>query len=171
MFEQIKNFKITLYPVLWYRVYNLSEVNEMKYRISELAERCGVNKETIRYYERLGLLSEPSRTKAGYRMYPEEFVDRLQFIKRMQDLGFSLAEIDKLLGVVDKDDDRCRDMYEFVVQKIDEVQKKIRDLKRIEHMLIQLKECCPDEKSLHECPIIENLINEENIGKQLPTNL
>jgi MerR family transcriptional regulator, mercuric resistance operon regulatory protein len=137
----------------------------MKYRISELAERCGVNKETIRYYERLGLLSEPSRTNAGYRIYPEEFVDRLQFIKRLQDLGFSLAEIDKLLGVVDKDNERCRDMYDFVVQKIDEVQKKIRDLKKIEQMLFQLKGCCPDEKSLYECPIIENLMNEENFEK------
>lgn len=131
----------------------------MKYRISELAERCGVNKETIRYYERLGLLSEPSRTNAGYRMYPAEFVNRLQVIKRMQDLGFSLAEINKLLGIVDKDNERCKDMYDFVVQKIDDVQKKIRDLKRIEHMLINLKDCCPDEKSLHKCPIIETLMN------------
>ena len=130
----------------------------MKYRTSELAERCGVNKETIRYYERLGLLLEPSRTNAGYRMYSEEFVNRLQFIKRMQDLGFSLAEINKLLGIVDKDNERCKDMYDFVVQKTDEVQKKIRDLKRIEHMLINLKDCCPDEKSLHECPIIETLM-------------
>ncbi|UAL48780.1 Hg(II)-responsive transcriptional regulator [Sutcliffiella horikoshii] len=136
----------------------------MKYRISELAERCGVNKETIRYYERLGLLSEPFRTKAGYRIYPEEFINRLQFIKRMQELGFSLSEIDKLLGVVDKDNDRCRDMYDFVVLKIDDVQKKIKDLKRIEQMLIQLKECCPDEKSLYECPIIEDLMDGENIG-------
>lgn len=131
----------------------------MKYRISELAERCGVNKETIRYYERIGLLSEPSRTPSGYRMYPEEFVNRLHFIKRMQDLDFSLAEINKLLGIVDKDNERCKDMNDFVVQKIDEVQKKIRDLKKIEHMLINLKDCCPDEKSLHECPIIETMMN------------
>lgn len=133
----------------------------MEYLISELAEKCGVNKETIRYYERLRLISEPSRTNSGYRIYPDETVNRIQFIKRMQDLGFSLAEIDKLLGVVDKDDERCIDMYDFVIRKIDEVQKKIRDLKRIEHMLINLKECCPDEKSLHECPIIETLMNEE----------
>ena len=71
-------------------------------------------------------------------MYPEEFVKRLQFIKRMQDLGFSLAEINKLLGIVDKDNERCKDMNDFFVQKIDEVQKKIRDLKRIEHRLINL---------------------------------
>ncbi|TQR47181.1 Hg(II)-responsive transcriptional regulator [Paenibacillus popilliae] len=133
----------------------------MRYRISELAEKCSINKETIRYYERIGVLSEPSRTDAGYRVYSENTVNRIFFIKRMQDLGFSLVEINKLLGVVDKDSERCRDMYDFVMQKIDQVQNKIRDLKRIEHMLINLKECCPDEKFLHECPIIEILMNDK----------
>ena len=79
----------------------------------------------------------------------------------MQDLGFALAEITKLFGVVDKDGERCVDMYSFVVKKIDEVQLKIRDLKRTEQMLINLKESCPDEKSLFECPIIDTLINEK----------
>lgn len=133
----------------------------MRYRISELAEKCSINKETIRYYERIGLLSEPSRTDAGYRVYSDNTVKRILFIKQMQDLGFSLVEINKLLGVVDKDSERCKDMNDFVIQKIEEVQKKIRDLKRIEHMLINLKECCPDEKSLHDCPIIEILMNDK----------
>jgi len=131
------------------------------YRISELAEKCSINKETIRYYERIGLLSEPSRTNAGYRLYSDDTVNRIHFIKQIKDLGFSLAEINKLLGVVDKDSERCRDMNDFVIQKIDEVQNKISDLKRIELMLINLKECCPDEKSLHECPIIETLMNDK----------
>lgn len=133
----------------------------MNYRISELAEKCEVNKETIRYYESVGLLLEPSRTKAGYRIYSEESVNRIKFIKKMQDLGFTLAEITKLFGVVDKDSERCVDMYSFVVKKISEVQLKIRDLKRTEQMLINLKESCPDEKSLYECPIIDTLINEK----------
>lgn len=133
----------------------------MKYRISELAEKCGVNKETIRYYERIGLLNEPTRTNAGYRMFSKESINRIKFIKRMQDLGFTLAEIVKLLGVVDKDDERCIDMYNFVVKKIEEVQMKIQDLKRIEQMLLNLKENCPDEKTLYECPIIETLMIEE----------
>lgn len=133
----------------------------MAYRISELAEKCGVNKETIRYYERKGLLSEPPRTVVGYRIYTDESVNRLYFIKRMQELGFSLGEIDKLLGVVDKDNERCIDMYEFVIEKIEEVQQKISDLKRIEKMLINLKECCPNEKFIHQCPIIETLMNQE----------
>lgn len=133
--------------------------------IGELAGKCGVNKESIRYYERMGIISDPSRTDSGYRMYPSETVERIRFIKRMQELGFSLSEIHKLLGVVDKDGERCMHMYDFVVNKIDEVQRKIRELKRIELMLFELKECCPDEKSLYECPIIETLLREEKVGE------
>lgn len=132
------------------------------YRISEFAEKSSVNKETIRCYERVGLLNEPLRTNAGYRMFSEEGIIRIKFIKRMQDLGFTLTEISKLLGVVDKDGERRIDMYNFVVNKIEEVQKKIRDLKRIEKILFNLKESCPDEKSMYDCPIIETLMIEEN---------
>lgn len=132
----------------------------MEYRISELADKCGVNKETIRYYERKNLLQEPDRTKSGYRIYSEDTVKRVGFIKRMQELGFSLNEIYKLLGAVDKDEVRCLGMYEFVSKKEIEVQKQIQDLKRLELMLKDLKERCPVEKELHECPIIESLINK-----------
>jgi MerR family mercuric resistance operon transcriptional regulator len=83
----------------------------------------------------------------------------------MQELGFTLLEIDKLLGVVDKDDVRCADMYEFVVEKLEDVQLKIRDLQRIESMLTNLKDCCPDEKAIHECPIIETIIHKQSIEK------
>jgi len=68
------------------------------YWISEVAEKCNINKETIRYYERKGLIPKPTRTDTGYRMYTEETVRRIKFIKRMQELGFTLAEIYKLLG-------------------------------------------------------------------------
>jgi MerR family mercuric resistance operon transcriptional regulator len=135
-------------------------VNHVSYRISEFAEKCGVNKETIRYYEQKSLLQEPSRTDAGYRIYSNDDVRRVGFIKRMQELGFSLSEIYKLLGVVDKDEVRCEDMFEFVSKKEEEVQKQIEDLKRIENMLKDLKQRCPDEKQLHACPIIETLIED-----------
>lgn len=75
----------------------------------------------------------------------------------MQELGFSLSEIHKLLGVVDKDEVRCSDMYEFVSQKVDEVQQQIRDLMRVENMLNDLKECCPNGEYLYSCPIIEKM--------------
>jgi MerR family mercuric resistance operon transcriptional regulator len=130
----------------------------VSYRISDFAEKCGVNKETIRYYEQKTLLLEPSRTNAGYRIYSDDDVKRVAFIKRFQELGFSLSEIYKLLGVVDKDEARCEDMYEFVSKKEKEVQKQIEDLMRIDLMLKDLKQRCPDEKQLHACPIIETLI-------------
>ncbi|MCY9669548.1 Hg(II)-responsive transcriptional regulator [Paenibacillus alginolyticus] len=131
----------------------------MKYRSGDISKLCNVNKETLRYYERKGLIPEPLRSDAGYRLYPEDTKDRLMFIKRMQELGFTLSEIDKLLGVVDKDDVRCADMYDFVVEKLQDVQQKIKDLQRIEMMLSNLKGCCPDEKAIHDCPIIETLIH------------
>jgi MerR family mercuric resistance operon transcriptional regulator len=132
----------------------------MQFRIGELAEKCGVNKETIRYYERLGLIPEPNRTENGYRMYSQQTVDRLNFIKRMQELGFTLNEIDKLLGIVDCDEAKCRDMYDFTVLKIEDIQRKIEDLKRIERMLMDLKERCPENKDIYECPIIETLMKK-----------
>ncbi|MCA1203333.1 Hg(II)-responsive transcriptional regulator [Priestia flexa] len=130
----------------------------MSYQITLFAEKCGVNKETIRYYEQKALLKEPSRTNAGYRIYTDDDVKRVKFIKRLQDLGFSLGEIYKLLGVVDNDEVRCKNIFEFVSKKEIEIQKQIADLKRIELMLKDLKSRCPDQKSLHQCPIIESLI-------------
>ncbi|PLR82167.1 Hg(II)-responsive transcriptional regulator [Bacillus canaveralius] len=132
----------------------------MQLLIGELAKKCDVNKETIRYYERIGLIPEPERTDSGYRMYSERIFDRLNFIKRLQELGFTLNEIDKLLGVVDRDEAKCRDMYDFTVSKIEDIQRKIQDLKRIEQMLINLKERCPENKDIYACPIIETVMGK-----------
>ncbi|MCW1241924.1 Hg(II)-responsive transcriptional regulator [Bacillus pretiosus] len=132
----------------------------MQYRMGELAKKCNVNKETIRYYERIGIIPEPFRTDSGYRVYSEHVVNRLNFIKRMQELGFTLNEIDKLLGVVDRDEAKCHDMYDFTIQKLGDIQHKIQDLKRIEQMLIDLKERCPENKEIYECPIIETLMEK-----------
>ncbi|WP_214807394.1 MULTISPECIES: Hg(II)-responsive transcriptional regulator [unclassified Exiguobacterium] len=130
----------------------------MDYQIGKLTEICGVNKETIRYYERKKLLQKPTKNSSGYRIYSKDTVKRVDFIKRMQELGFSLSEIDRLLGIVDKDEARCADMYEFVSTKEKEVRKKIDDLQRVSLMLSDLKRRCPDEKELHDCPILETLI-------------
>ncbi|CAM4235126.1 Hg(II)-responsive transcriptional regulator [Paenibacillus alkaliterrae] len=138
----------------------------MEYRSGDISKLCNVNKETLRYYERKSLIHEPVRSDSGYRLYPEDTVTRILFIKRVQELGFTLSEIDKLLGVVDKDDVRCADMNDFVVQKLEDVQLKIRDLQRIECMLKDLKDRCPDEKAIHECPIIEALIDNNQKEKE-----
>lgn len=138
----------------------------MKYRSGDISKLCSVNKETLRYYERKGLIAEPVRSDAGYRLYPEDSINRIKFIKRIQELGFTLSEINKLLGVVDKDDVRCADMNDFVVQKLQEVQFKIRDLQRIETMLKDLQNRCPDKKAIHDCPIIEALIDNDQEEKE-----
>ena len=97
----------------------------MIYRISEFADKCGVNKETIRILRAKKFITRTShRTEAGYRIYSYDDVKRVGLIKRIQELGFSLSEIYKLLGVVDKDEVRCQDMFEFVSKKQKEVQNK-----------------------------------------------
>lgn len=129
----------------------------MIYRISEFANKSGVNKETIRYYEKQQLLSPAEHSQSGYRLYNDEGVKRVHFIKQLQSLGFTLNEIHKLLGVVDQDAVRCSDMYDFVSQKSLDVQKKIHELQKVQQMLDQLKACCPNEENLYSCPIIETL--------------
>jgi MerR family mercuric resistance operon transcriptional regulator len=129
----------------------------MGYRIGELAKECNINKETIRYYERIRVIPEPPRTESGYRLYPEETAERIRFIKRMQELDFSLNEINRLLGVVDKDPNRCQNMYDFTTQKLKEVEQKIKDLIQIKKILEDLRGRCPDVKEIYECPIIESL--------------
>ncbi|WP_353948380.1 Hg(II)-responsive transcriptional regulator [Sporolactobacillus sp. Y61] len=130
----------------------------MRLRIGQLASRTCVNKETIRYYERLGLISIPSRTAKGYRLYTTQTVDRVNFIKKLQRLGFTLNEIDKLLGVVDRNEVKCRDIYDFTVNKISEIQRKIGELKKVEKMLVDLKKRCPENKEIYDCPIIGSLM-------------
>lgn len=150
---------MTLYLDTGFIIF-VEEVGIMDLKISELAEVCGINKETVRYYERKSLIPEPTRNKSGYRVYHSDTVNRVKFIKRMQRLGFSLSEIHKLLGVEDRDDIRCQDMYQFVSRKEDEVDRQIRDLQRVKIVLNDLKQRCPNEKDLQACPIIESLVDE-----------
>ena len=107
----------------------------MEMKISELAKACDVNKETVRYYERKGLIAGPPRNESGYRIYSEETADRVRFIKRMKELDFSLKEIHLLFGVVDQDGERCKDIYAFTVQKTKEIERKVQDLLRIQRFL------------------------------------
>lgn len=133
----------------------------VRYKIGELADICGINRETIRYYERKNLLQQPEKNDSGYRIYSEQTVKRIGFVKRLQELGFSLNEIHRLLGIVDKDVARCANMYEFVAEKEEEVQKQIADLQRVAFILNDLKRRCPKEKELHACPVIDILMNDE----------
>ena len=127
--------------------------------IGEVAKKSNVNIETIRYYERRGLISEPPRTESGYRIFPLETVERIKFIKRSQELGFSLDEIEKLLAITeDEEHFDSKGILDFATQKIREIELKIHDLQKIKTTLEDLSAQCPGSgNSICKCPIVETL--------------
>jgi Hg(II)-responsive transcriptional regulator len=129
-------------------------------RTGELAKRAGVNIETLRFYERRGLLPEPPRRESGYREYPSEDVRLIRFIKRAQELGFSLGEIKELLALRVQAGTTCTDVRERAQRKLSDVRQKIADLKAIERALRKLTASCTGRGPLTQCPILENLGRE-----------
>lgn len=123
-------------------------------KIGQVAEQANVNIETIRYYERFGLISQVQRAESGYRLFPNEIVERIKFIKRAQELGFTLTEIKKLLSVTDGEEYDCNDIRQFALQKIYEVEQKILDLEKIKATLHDLSIQCPANGSTDSCPIL-----------------
>ena len=123
----------------------------------ELAKRGGVNLESIRFYEREKLLPKPPRTAGGYRVFSEDAVRRVRFIKRAQELGFSLREIRELLALRSEPATSCTEMRQKVEAKLMDVEQKIRDLQRMKLALARLAKACPGRGSLSDCPVLETL--------------
>jgi MerR family mercuric resistance operon transcriptional regulator len=131
----------------------------------EVADRANVNVQTVRYYERRGLIPEPPRSSGGFRQYSPEYVDRIRFIKRAQELGFTLEEAHELLQLsVTAEADRA-DVRAVAQDKIDEVEKKIRALRRIRDTLAELVDACNGHGSTSECPIL-HVLEEPTSEKQ-----
>ncbi|WP_088051944.1 MerR family transcriptional regulator [Virgibacillus dakarensis] len=125
--------------------------------ISQVAKEANVNIETIRYYERRELIFEPPRTKSGYRKFPKEVVEDIKFIKRTQDIGFTLEEIKNLLAASNGDNFRSEEMRNFATSKMKEIETRILDLRQMKTLLDDLVEKCPGPGvSKGECPIINN---------------
>ena len=125
--------------------------------IGKLARHGGVNIMTIRYYERRGLLPAPARTTSGYRLYADDAVRRLQFIRQAQLLGFSLTEIQDLLSLRMQPGTTCADIRKRAKEKIVAVENKIEDLVRIKNALAGLASACRGKGPTAECPILEAL--------------
>jgi Hg(II)-responsive transcriptional regulator len=124
--------------------------------ISEAADRAGVNVQTLRYYERRGLLPKPPRRASGYREFPADAIQVVRFIKRAQDLGFSLHEVEELLRLR-RNSGRNRDRIRSVAeQRIRQIDQKLRELERMKRALKTLVHSCHEGTTL-ECPIIEAL--------------
>jgi MerR family transcriptional regulator, mercuric resistance operon regulatory protein len=124
--------------------------------IGALSERSGVNVETIRYYERVGLLQKPARSTGGYRLYQTTDVDRLCFVRRARDLGFSLDEIRHLLGLVDQKSRSCLRVHDIGVVHLADVRAKIRDLRRMERVLATMVRACA-QGTMPTCPLLDAL--------------
>lgn len=124
----------------------------------ELAKQSGVNVETLRYYERDGILPQPERTEAGYRLYHDSDVQRVRFIKRAQDLGFSLKEIKELLVLKEDPDHSAADVKKMAEEKIEAIEEKIQMLQAIRESLQNLTASCPGASAtVEDCPIIHCL--------------
>ena len=121
-----------------------------------LARAAGVNVETIRYYENIGLMPEPFRTANGYRVYDETDLKRLSFIRRCRELGFSLEEVRGLLGLVDGGDYTCADVRDLSIVRLGDVRQKIRDLRKMERTLKEMVSQC-EGGLVPECPIVDRL--------------
>ncbi|MES0874044.1 MerR family transcriptional regulator [Sinimarinibacterium thermocellulolyticum] len=125
-------------------------------RISQLAEQAGVGIDTVRYYERSGLLPEPPRRPSGYREYPPQSLQRLRFIRKAKALGFSLDDIAGLLDLSDRRGD-AEAVKHLAQQRLAEVEAKLRELRRIRDGLRRLVDACPGHGAAEHCPILQAL--------------
>jgi len=122
-------------------------------KIGEVAKRSEVGIETIRYYERQGLLAEPNRRPSGYRQYDESVVSRLQFIRRAKELGFTLSEIKELLGLWFDVNTKCVHVRQRAERKINDIEDKIQSLQRMKMSLKKIVSQCENRDSVNECPL------------------
>lgn len=132
-------------------------MNTHVFRTGELANKAGVNKETIRFYEKKGLLADPVRTEAGYRQYSQEDLKRLVFIKNAKELGFSLSEIKELLAIADGDIYKCDDVRQIAESKLVHINNQMKHLNKLKTTLTKLVTECLRAKTINQCPIIESL--------------
>ncbi len=129
-------------------------------KTGEVASQAGVNVETLRFYEREGLLPEPPRRTSGYREYPPDTVQRIRFIQRGKELGFTLREIKGLLELRVDPDTTCVELRDRATEKVADVKQKIADLKAIERALRKLINTCSGSGPVDDCPILKHLERE-----------
>lgn len=131
-----------------------------KMTIGKVARRSGVGVETVRFYERNGLIPEPMRSESGYRQYSEQIVSRIRFIRRAKELGFTLREIKELLSLRLQPEASCADVRSRAEAKICDIEEKIRTLERMKATLIRLTQSCSNDGPVSECPILDALDHE-----------
>lgn len=123
-------------------------------KIGEIAKRSGIGVETIRFYEREGLLQEPKRRPSGYRQYEESTFERLDYIRRAKELGFTLAEIRELLELSFVAHAGCDHIRQRAEAKVADIEGKIRSLQQMKRSLRKIVERCRTKNSTDDCPLV-----------------
>lgn len=126
-------------------------------RTAQVAEQAGVNPQTLRYYERRGLLPDPPRTATGYRTYGPDAVRTVRFVKRAQELGFSLDEVETLLHLADGGPPSCRTAQRLAGDKIADLDVRIAALTSMRASLQRLLDTCTRPRAARDCPLLETL--------------
>jgi Cd(II)/Pb(II)-responsive transcriptional regulator len=127
-------------------------------KISELGSATGVDADTIRYYEKTGLLPAPAREANGYRSYGAAHLERLAFIRHCRALDMSLAEVQRLLHFVDGSRDVCGDVDELIDAQLQRVRARLKSLRALERQLVQLRRSCDADHTAHACGILQELV-------------
>ena len=130
--------------------------NRRGYGIGQMSRETSVNIETIRYYEKIGIMPAPDRTEGGNRQYNHDQLKRLHFVKRCRELGFSIGEIRALLEMVDQKDITCAEVHRMTMGHLSAVKQKMADLRRLEKALKSMASEC-SRGDVPECPIIDTL--------------
>lgn len=133
--------------------------------IGRLAAEAGVNVETVRYYQRQGLMPEPPRPRDGHRIYDQAAVERLRFIRRAQQLGFTLREVGELLAL---GDGACREVQELAEAKLAEIETRLRDLEAMREVLAGHLAACREGEAGYGCPLVRVL--GADTGQKAPEN-
>ena len=131
-----------------------------QFTIGRLAKQAGVGIDTVRFYERRGLLPSPQRTASGYRLYEEDSINRIRFVRRAKELGFTLDEIENLLQLQDQGG-RKADVKAITHRKLEQINAKIADLERMRGVLEILEAECNGKGSVSSCPIIEAIAEDD----------
>jgi DNA-binding transcriptional MerR regulator len=132
-------------------------------RTAQLARRAGVNPQTLRYYERRGLLPPPDRQESGYRAYASDSLETVRFIKRAQELGFSLAEVESLLDLAGGGPESCDAAQDLAREKIKQLDSKIAGLQAMRVSLLRLVARCELPREERECALIQALASDAGV--------
>ena len=135
--------------------------------IGRLAQAAGVNLDTVRYYERSALMSEPRRSNAGYRLYSAQDLERLKFIRGAKSLGFSLDEIRHLLNLVDREGDRA-EVRALAAARLEDMDRRLDEIQQAQAVLAALVTACSGHGSVRDCPIVEAVVAAQPAPSENP---